>query len=170
MTTLCVDVPWNYNDGAPLGGTSVIAFSSNSTASLRPQLKQRVRLPSHLIGRKLKLKNYIYVVTPASGFLNPIGVIGYFKLQLSFGSRNISNSYLVSHSYAPTQPVTDSTVLEETIALPFFSTPTDFSGCWSTIQVPTTAETEMFIDVSVPAQNGVKDYGFSFLTLWFDVL
>lgn len=164
MTTLCVDVPYNYGDT----GVSGIVFSSNAT--VKPSQKTRVRLPNHLLGRKLKLKNYAYAVSTAFSMNDPAGVIGYFKLLLSFGSRTASNSYVITRTYAQATVFDASTVLEEAISLPYSTTQTEFSGCWSTIELPSTAETEMFIDLSVPSQDGTKNYGFKYLTLWFDVL
>lgn len=164
MTTLCVDVPYNYTATS----TSVILFSSNT--EILPAQKTRVRLPNHLLGRKLKLKNYAYAVSTDLTLTTPVGTIGYFKLQLSFGSRTASNSYVITHSYLQPSTLDPSVVIEEAIALPFSTTQTEFNGCWSYIQLPSTAETEMFIDVSVPTQVAATDYGFKYLTLWFDVL
>lgn len=170
MKTLTVDVPWNYSDaGTP--AVNAVAFSTNATTSLKPSKRSRVRLPNNLATRTLKLKNFAYALLTSGGFEDPTGVIGYFKVDLSFGSRKVSSSYVITHPYTnSTNPPEGSTILEESIALPFSSTNTEFNGCWSVIELPSTAETEMFVDISVPEQSGTVDYGFKYLTLWFDVL
>lgn len=160
MTTLCVDVPYNYFDTP-----NIIAFASNT--DIKPEQRSRVLLPNNILGKKLKLKNFIYRIDTIIGE-DHTDKIGYFKLQLSFGSRAVSSSYVITHNYDAS--ATSASLMEEAIALPFSTTETSFNGCWSEIQLPSTAQTEMFIDVSVPLQATGNEFAFTFLTLWFDVL